>query len=165
MLSSKEVPWLVRQRHWLVGAPASEGMKMRWKLQVLKNAYWVGAAAAGQRSRGFRKQAENAKSTTATTKSKKEQIPIPSSGFAIFLCPYWQDLTRWWRKERKWLQNPSLPSHSWVNLQLRCNSLISGTLNYYCTNPFICKGLSFKFCILKAINMPLIKHDYDQGIL
>lgn len=127
--------------------------------------FWEGAAAAGaeKQNRGTREASRKCKG------SQQEQIPIPSSNFAISVVPLWAgpDKEEQQEKEKCGCRIPAqhhITECGRVGLELRGNSLLSGILSYHCTNPLICNGLLFKFCILKAISMPHIKNDHDQGI-
>lgn len=106
-----------------------------------------------------RKQAENAEEA-----NRKEKIPSPSSSLAISLSPwYCQGLTKRSRQGRKW-RHPTSASHSPV-----CKGGFGVERQQpgvcCCANPFTGEGLLFEFCALKAISMPHMKNECDQGIL
>lgn len=160
-----EVPWLLRQGHWPVGAGISvHETQLDPQCRVPLLLGWE-LLLGWPRQGWHRMKVENAKEV-----NRKEQIPSLSSSFAVSPSPwYWQDLTRRSRQGRRW-GGRIMPQHhttqgARVGLELRDSSLMSGKLSYHCTNPFICKGLLYKFCILKAISMPHMKNDCDQGLL
>lgn len=118
-LSSKEVPWFLKQGHWAVGAGVSEGLQTGLDLQDLEKMCTGFSCCSGrellllgQRSKagGHGKQAENAKETNRS-KSLFPLLTLQS------LCS--PPMGRTWQrgaagKGEMWLLNPSPASYSWV---------------------------------------------------